>query len=168
MSYKVKNTIVSMLTGALVLAAYCIYAFGKVQSNTVAPDDMKFWATAILVFIGIGVAAMIVIQIIFHILLSVSMAVKDQVQNGKYDDKKVEKALKQEMVEDEMDKLIALKSMRIGFATVGTGFIAALIALVLNYYAAVMLNILFLSFSIGSMIEGVAQLFYYRRGVNNG
>jgi hypothetical protein len=168
MSYKVKNTIVSILTGVLLMAAYCIYAFRKVQTGAAAPDDLKFWATAILVFIGIGVAAMIVIQIIFHILLSIAMAVKEQVRNGKCDDKKVEKALELEMVEDEMDKLIALKSMRIGFAIVGTGFIAALAALVLNCSAAVMLNILFFSFAVGSMMEGIAQLFYYRRGVNNG
>ena len=168
MSYQEKKTIVSILTGILLLAAYCIYAFSKVQSGMVAPDDMKFWATAILIFIGIGVVASIVIQIVFHILLSIAIAVKEQVQNGKCDDKEIEKTLELEMVEDEMDKLIGLKSMRIGFAIAGIGFIAALVSLVLNYSPAVMLNIIFVSFSIGSMIEGITQLYFYRRGVKNG
>jgi uncharacterized membrane protein len=168
MTYKVKNTVVSLLAGVSLLAAYCIYAIGKVQSDIDVLGDMKFWAATILVFIGIGVAAMIVIQILFHIVLSIAMAVKEQMRSGKCDDKELEKALKLEMVEDEMDKLIALKSMRIGFCIVGTGFIAALAALVLNCQPAVMLNILFFSFGIGSMTEGVAQLFFYRRGVKNG
>jgi Mg2+/citrate symporter len=128
---------------------------------------LKFWATTILIFIGIGVVAMIVIQIVFHILLSIAIAVKEQVRNGKCDDKEVEKAIEQEMVEDEMDKLIGLKSMRIGFAVTGFGFIAALVSLVLNYSPAVMLNILFFAFGIGSMIEGITQLYFYRRGVKN-
>lgn len=168
MSYQEKKTIVAVLTGILVLAAYCIYAFGMALPNMSAPDDLKFWAVTILIFIGIGVVASIVIQIVFHILLSIAVAVKKQVQNGKCDDKEVEKTLELEMVEDEMDKLIGLKSMRISFAITGIGFIAALVSLVLNCSLAVMLNILFFSFGIGSMIEGITQLYFYRRGVKNG
>jgi hypothetical protein len=153
------------LTGILLLAAYCIYAFGKVQSGMIAPDDMKFWATTILIFIGIGVIASIVIQIVFHLLLSIAIAVRKQMQEGKCDDKEVEKTIEQEMVEDEMDKLIGLKSIRIGFAIAGIGLIATLVSLLLNYSSAVMLNIIFISFSIGTSVEGVTQLYFYRRGV---
>jgi hypothetical protein len=71
------------------------------------------------------------------------------------------------MVEDEMDKLIELKSNRVGFFMAGIGFVAALVALVLNYSPVVMLNILFIAFSIGSLAEGFTQLFYYRRGISN-
>lgn len=167
MSYQEKKIIVLILTGMLVLTAYSIYAFNKVQSGMAAPDDLKFWATAMLIFIGIGVVAAIVIQIVFHILLSIAIAVKEQVQNGKCDDKEIEKTIELEMVEDEMDRLIGLKSLRIGYAIMGFGFIAALVSLVLNYSPAVMLNILFFSISIGSLIESIAQLYFYRSGVNN-
>lgn len=168
MSYQEKKTIVSILTGILLLAAYCIYAFGKVQAGVAAPDDMKFWATAILIFIGIGVVASIVIQIVFHILLSIAVAVKEQVRSGKCDNKKIEETIELEMIEDERDKLIGLKSMRFGFAIAGIGFVAALVSLVLNYSSAVMLNILFVSFNIGTIIEGFVQLYFYRRGFNYG
>jgi hypothetical protein len=168
MSYKVKKTIVSILTGVLLMAAYCIYVLDKVQSGMAASDDMRFWATTILVFIGIGVVALIIIQIVFHILLSIAMAVNEQVQNGRCDDKEIEKALELEMVEDEMDKLIELKSTRIGFAVSGIGFIAALISLVLKCSPAVMLNILFASFYIGSLIEAITQLYFYTTGIKNG
>lgn len=168
MSYKEKKIIVSLVTGLLILATYCIYTLNKIQLGTAALDDLKFWATTILIFIGIGVVSLIIILIVFHILLSVTIAVKEEIQNGEYDDKKIAKTLELDLVEDEMEKLIGLKAMRISFAVVGIGFIAALVSLVLNYSPAVMLNIMFFSFGIGSMIEGFTQLYFYRRGVRNG
>ena len=168
MSYKVKSTIVSMVTGVLLMAVYVIYAAGKVNAGAAALDDMKFWAWAILTFIGIGIAAMIVIQIVFHILLAIGKAVQEQVKSGKVDDREIERALELDMVEDEMDKLISLKSMRVGYAIGGLGFIAALVSLVMGHPAAVMLNILFGAFYFGSLVEAIAQLMYYRRGIKNG
>jgi len=168
MSYQEKKTIVYILTGILVLTAYSIYAFSKVQSGMVDSNSMKFWAATMLLFIGIGIVAAIIIQIVFHILLSIALAVKEQAQNGKCDDKEIEKTIELEMVEDEMDRLIGLKSLRIGYAIMGFGFIAALVSIVLNYSPGVMLNILFASVSIGSLIESIAQLYFYRSGVKNG
>ncbi len=168
MSYHEKRTIVSLITGAAILTAYCLNAFGKVKAGLVMPGDLKFWAGTMLLFIGIGVVAMIVIQIVFHILLSIGIAVKEQVRNGKCDDKEIEKTIELEMVEDEMVKLIELKSLRIGYALIGFGFLAGLVSLVLNYPPAVMLNILFLSCSIGAMCEGFTTLYYYRKGIQNG
>lgn len=169
MSYQEKRTITSIITGILVLAAYCVYAIGQYRSGAIVPGDMKFWASTMLIFIGIGIAAQIIIQIVFHILLSIAMAVQEKVKNNQCDDKEiertVEKSIEAVMIEDEMDKLIELKSTRVGFALAGVGFIAGLVSLVLNYSPVVMLNILFISFCAGSLFEGFAQLYYYRRGV---
>jgi len=168
MSYQEKKTIVSILTGILLLAAYCIYTFSRIQSSMASLEDVKFWATAMLMFIGIGIVASIIIQIVFHILLSIAIAIKKQVQNGKCDDTEIERAIELEMVEDEMVKLIELKSMRISFAVAGAGFVAALISLVMGCPPALMLNIVFGSFCIGSLIEGITQLYFYKKGVKNG
>lgn len=168
MSYQEKRTIVSVITGLLILGAYCIYTYGKYQSGLIAADDMKFWAGTMLIFIAIGIVATIVIQIVFHILLSIAIAVQEKVRNGKCDGKEIEKTIGAEMITDEMDKLIELKSMRIAFVVGGVGFIAALVSQVFNYSPAVMLNIMFLSFSGGSLLEGFVQLYFYRRGIKNG
>lgn len=165
MSYQEKRTIVSTLTGILVLAAYCIYAAGKYQSGAFTSADLKSWAIAILIFIGIGIVASIIIQIVFHILLSVSIAVQKTIRNEAIEDKEIEKSINAEMVEDEMGKLIELKSTRIGFIFAGIGFVAALLSLVLDYSPVLMLNILFISFSAGSVFEGFAQLYFYGKGV---
>lgn len=181
MSYKEKRTLVSIASGAILLFAYCLFAINKIKMGGSAPDDLKFWATAILIFIGIGVAVNIIIQIFFHILLSISIAVKNEVQNeiqknieaempqlSHKSEIDIEKTIALEMVVDEMDKLIELKSIQIGFALSGLGFIAALVSQVLNYSPAVMLNIIFVSFSLGSMVEGFVQLYFYKRGVYHG
>ena len=161
MSYQEKKTYISMFMGVLILVAYCIYAFGKFQAGAVDLNDLKFFASTMMIFIGIGIVAMIVLQILFHIALSVSVAVKENCR----DDKKIEKAIAATMVEDEMDKLIELKSGTIGFAVVGVGFIAGLITLLFNSPPAVMLNILFLSFGVGSLAGGAMSIYYYRKGV---
>jgi hypothetical protein len=168
MSYQEKRTITTMITTALVLATYCIYAFGKYQAGAVAAGDLKFWATTMLIFIGIGIVASIVIQIVFHILLSIAIAVTEKVRDVNCDDKEIERSIEVEMVEDEMDKLINQKSMMVGFAIAGFGFVAGLVSLVLNYSPMVMLNIMFISFSAGSVLEGFVQLYFYRRGIAHG
>lgn len=168
MSYQEKKTLISLLTGIIIMISYCIYTYSKIQSGGESMDDLKFWAFSMFLFIGIGVAALIVIQIIFHILLSVGMAIKEQIQNGSVDEEGIEKHLELDMVEDEMDKLISLKSLRIGYGIVGAGFVLGLGSLLLGYPPAVMLNAMFLSFGLGSALEAVAQIYYYRRGVNHG
>lgn len=168
MSYQEQRAIVSILTGLIILGAYGSYTFGKVQSDAMITDDLKFWAGAMLMFIGIGVVVAIVIQLIFHILLSVGVAVREKTRNGHYDNKEVEKTIESEMVTDERDRLIELKSVRIGFIVVGIGFIAALVSVVIDYSSVIMLNIMFVSFFVGSLVGGLIQLYLYRKGVNYG
>ena len=168
MSYQEKRTVASVCSGVIVLIAYGIWAMGKVQTGDAALNDLKFWAETMLIFIGVGIAATIVIQIVFHIFLSVGVAVKRQIRDGACDSKQVEKEIKQEMVEDEMDKLIGLKSMQVSFSIAGFGFVAALAVHVLGSSPALMLNILFLSFLVGAICEGLVQLYYYKRGIQNG
>ena len=165
MSYQEKRTLASITSGALILAAYCLYSFNPTRLASIAAGTLKPWATTMLIFIGIGIGVTIVIQIIFHILLSISIAIREKMQNMQADDKVIEKNIKSEMVEDERDKMIELKSNRVGFGLAGFGFIAALLALMFNYSPVVMLNILFISFSCGSICEGFTQLYFYRKGV---
>ena len=108
---------------------------------------------------------MIIIQIVFHILMSIGIAVSKKIQNEDFDDKQIEKTIALEMVEDEMGKLIELKSIRVGFAVAGVGFVGALVALVFGYSPVVMLNVMYLSFSVGSIIEGLTQLYFFRKGI---
>ncbi len=164
MSYQEKRTIVSIASGFIVLAAYCIYAFGRVAQGIVSGDDLHFWAKTMLVFIGIGIAVTIIIQILFHIAFAIGIAIRNKLTDASCDDKDIEKQIQAETVEDERDKIIELKSMRFGFAFAGIGFVAGLAWLAWNGSPAVMLNILYLSFCVGSLLEGFVQFHHYRRG----
>ena len=157
MSYQEKKIFVTVASGVILLIAYCttILTQYRIDSNA---NDLKFWAVSILSFIGISVAIQIVIQVVFHVLMSASIAIK----NGTENEKEIEKEMKLEMVEDERDHLIELKSLRVGYIITGIGFIMAIITSALGYSAAIMINIMFLGGMIGSIIEGIAQLYYYR------
>jgi ABC-type multidrug transport system permease subunit len=161
MSYNSIRTIVSTVAGVILIAAYIIYALG---TNSPAPENLRSWATAILVFIGIGVAALIVIQVLFHIALAIGIAVKERER----DDKTVERIISSSMVEDERDKIISLRSSHVGYICVGTGFIAALVALASGMAYVVALHVLSGAFAVGSIIEGIVSVYYYEKGVRNG
>ena len=161
MSYQEKMALIGLTAGVLILAAYCFYVIGKTVAGAVDLTDLSFYAVSMLVCIATGIVVTIVIQIIFHILLSVSVAVK----NKTYSDKEIEKAVDAAFVEDEMDRLIELRSGRIGYFIVGIGFIAGLVSIVLSFPPAVMLNILFISLGIGSLAGGAISIYYYRTGI---
>jgi len=165
MSYQEKRTGASIFAGFLLLAAYCIYAFNPARLAALPPGDLKPWASTMLIFIAIGIVATIILQIVFHILLSISLAVQAKIENQQSDDKDIERIIQREMVEDERDQQIELRSLRIGFMVAGIGFVAALLSLVFNYSPVVMLNILYLSFLVGSLLEGFGQIYYYRKGI---
>jgi hypothetical protein len=165
MSFKEKRTISSIVTEVAVLAAYCIYAYGKAHLSSVKSGDLRSWAITMLIFIGIGIGVTIITQIVFSILISISVAIKEKIKNVDCDDKQIEKNIGVEMTEDEMDKLIELKSARFSFFFSGFGVIAALLSVLLNYSPVVMLNIIFISFSASSLIQGFTQLYFYRRGI---
>ncbi len=164
MSYQETRTGASIFSGILVFAAYCLYAFNPTRMAALPAGDLKPWATTMLIFIAIGIGVAIVTQILFHILFSIFLAARSKIENEQSDDKDIKRAIDREMVEDERDRQIELKSMRIGFIVAGVGFVSALLAVVFGYSPVVMLNIFYLSFMAGSLLEGAGQLFYYRRG----
>ena len=161
MSFNSKKTIASMAVGVLMIIAYIIYALGR---HSPAPEDLKSWAVAMLVFIGISVAVVIVIQILFHIATVIGIAVKE----GEHDGKKLDENLSSLTVEDERDKLISLKSSHISSIVAGIGFVTALVGLAFGASAVLALHVIFGSCAVGSAAEGFASVYFYEKGVRNG
>jgi hypothetical protein len=171
MFYQEKKTIASIISGLLVLAAYSIYGISKYQqAGPNLLNDLKFWAVAMLIAIVGGIVVTILVQIALHIILAAANEVAKEVSNKTKRPASVDacEELEMENVEDEMDKLIALKAMRNASIVVGTGFIASLVSLYVKMPPAIMLNIIFISFSLGSLFEGFSQLYFYRKGIENG
>lgn len=163
MSYQEKRTLLSIIISVLMIVSYSIYAFGKAGMEHM--NDLQFWAKTILIFIGIGIIAMIILQIVFHILMAISRAIRQKLSENEVDEEEIGRSMRVETSEDEMDKMIELKSNRFGYTIMGLGFMAGLIAIAFGASAVAMLNILFFSTWVGSFVEALMQIRYYRRGV---
>ena len=161
MSYNSKKNIISMAAGIVPIAAYIIYVC---MGNAPTPEDIAAWAKLMLAFIGIGVVAQIIIQILFHIVFSISVAVRENDKDGE----KTKKIIHASMIEDERDKLINLKTQRIGYTCAGIGLFAALFALAGGAPFVVALHIIVGAGAAGSLVEGCAGIFFHERGVRNG
>ena len=158
MSYNSRRIITTIIAGVILFIAYIVYATRKYAEGMV---DLKSWAITILIFIGISVAVMIVIQILFHIIYAMGIAIKEQDQ----DDKQVERIIESSMVEDERDKIIKLKSERGGYICAGIGFLVALALFASGQSAILGLNVLLIAFFCGSLVEGILSIRFYERGV---
>ena len=161
MSHSSQKTTASIVAGILLIIAYVIYALGESAPD---PENVKAWAVAMLVFIGIGAAVTIVVEVLFHVALVVGIAVKE----GEQDEKKIERAVSSSMVEDEREKLIGLKSSHVGYLCAGAGSVAMLAALASGLPFIPALHILFGAFALGSVAEGAARVYFYEKGVRNG
>ena len=161
MTINSKRNITSMIAGIAVVAAYLIFIRAD---NAPAMDDIAAWAKLILIFIGIGVAMQIVIQILFHIVYTIGIAVKEHDLGGE----KTIKFMRASMFEDERDKLITLKALRIGYRCAGFGLLAALVTLAAGAAFVVVLHIAVGAAAFALLIEGCAGVFYHERGVRNG
>ena len=161
MTVSSKKTVLSMISGILMVIAYIIYALG---GSAPEGGNLKSWALSMLIFIGLGVILTILIQILFHVALSIVVSVKE----NESDSKKIERVIKSSMFEDERDKLIGLKSARLGYICAGAGFIAALALLAFGVQAVAALHTIFASFAAGSLAEGIMGVYYHEKGVGNG
>ena len=160
MPYQAKKTLISLVSSLIILVLYITNILPQIGTLTNISD----WAKIMLVHIGLGAIITIILHIIFHIYLSVSIAIKERDK----DDKAIERSINQEMVEDEMTKLIDLKSLQVGCIVTGIGFVSGLVLLSIGYNMILVLNIMFLSFFIGSVIEGLVNIFFNLKGVHNG
>lgn len=175
MFYQEKKTITSILAGLVVIILYCIYGITKYRDfGEEILNDLSFWSTAMLVTIGGGIVLMIVIQVAFHIFLAVANEVarevaKEVAKKTNSSEKVVEfEEMEISGLEDEMDRLIALISLRNSYIVIFVGFITALATLYFKMPPGIMLNVMFLSFFLGSLLEAFSQLYLYRKGVHNG
>jgi hypothetical protein len=164
MTYQTKKTITSLIASLIILVSYCLSVSNQFSEGKPLNTDLQFWAKQMVTYIVVGVVVTIVLHIVFHIYLSINLAIKEEIK----DDKAINHKLELEMIEDEMDKLIELKSMRVGYIVVSIGFVSSLVYLAFGGDIILVLNSMYLSFFIGSLSEGLSNLFFYFKGVRNG
>ena len=147
MEQKERQILVSIIGSVLTLAGYSLYVYLKyIAPNPAVIDDFKFWGKAFLVLIPIGIAAQIVIHIIF--------AIANRIATGE----------DIPMIDDERDKLIELKSIRISHWLFTLGFFLAMGSQALGMRPWVMFTVLLGSGFLASVVAEASRIGFYRRG----
>ena len=169
MSYKVKQTWALMFTVLLVLFLYIKRVVEVYSSDGISTfDNIGFWARTMLVYIGITVVLTIVVMVLFNVFLAVGASVKNKI-DGEMDGSganDIDDVF--DDGEDEMDRLINLKAGQVSHIIAGVGFVAGLITLTFDLPSGIMLNIVYLSFMSGGIVEEAIKLYLYKRGVSHG
>ena len=148
MSIQEKQVILSLFNTVLVLVIYSLWLYNSYLSVTPEViNDFSFWGKVFVILVPVMIGVQIVMHILFHILNAI-------VSREHVPDK-----------EDERDKLIELKSIRLSHWIFIAGFFLAMGSQALSMQPWIMF-VLLISFGfISSMASDIAKIFYYRRGV---
>jgi hypothetical protein len=147
---------VSSLAGLVLTAGYTVWAAGE---GLVVSSDWRAVAWAMLVFVGVSVATLIVVQIGFHVALAIRAAA-----SGGGDPERV---VASAMVEDEMARLIASKAARASAVGAGAGFVAMLVLLACGAVPGLALHVLLWAGAAGTVVEGALLVLFAERGVGH-
>lgn len=141
MSIQEKRILANMISTVVITTIFAIIVYNKYMDvQPVLEQSMKFWATALLLFIPASIAARIIIIILFNI----GNEIAGEISGQEPDDFNLV---------DERDKLIDLQATRISLAVFSLGFILALVSQVLDYSIAVF----FVTSLIGGFIAEMAS-----------
>jgi len=148
MSFEQKNIYVSLFSGTLVFAIYfwrvsAMFADGRFD----AADASSLIGKSILLLMAGGIALHIAATFLFNILYAIAANEPDQ-----------------SFLVDERDRDFELRALRIAYHSFGAGYVISMIALALGYTPFVVFNLIIFSCFVSTTAEGLARLFFYRRG----
>jgi hypothetical protein len=149
MDIKEKRILLSLVSSVLIMLIYASYVYNShIAGNQDILNDFKFWGKSFLYLTPIAIGAQIVIQIVFAIFVHIMQ--KDE---------------EIDPIDDERDKLIELKAIKISHYIFIVGFMLAMGALALGMQPWVMFVVLISSGFVASTVNEIARLYFYRKGV---
>jgi hypothetical protein len=150
MSYQEKNITVSLVSFLLIVGYYLVNVVQMLQQGGLVPNRLySLWAVVII--------AGILINIIGSILTNILLAILHAIRTGGKEEER--------FIEDERDRLIGLKGVRVSYVTFSIGVLIAMLSFVFGQPALVMFGAI-IFFSIVAEIAGdISQIFLYHRGV---
>jgi hypothetical protein len=148
MDQKERQIIVTIICLVVTAGWYALHVYNKqIVGNVEIMNDFKFWGRSFLWLIPIAIIAQIVIHIIYAIINRIVTNEDTPTIN------------------DERDKLIELKAIRISHWIFTFGFILAMGSLAFSLPPYVMFITLFASGFGASIISELAKLYYYKKGI---
>ncbi|MCF7803923.1 MAG: hypothetical protein K9N46_01305 [Candidatus Marinimicrobia bacterium] len=148
MTFRERRTVASFISTLLIFGIYFYFLLRRYQGETLQlSEELRFWAMATLIFIGIMVVFKIISYIIFTILHAIATREYEKIDT------------------DELEKLIELKATRNAYVVFLAGFILSLVTLILGMPVMVMFSSLIGAFTLAAMSADISQLYFYRKGV---
>jgi hypothetical protein len=148
MDIKEKRILISLISSTFIMLFYGWYVYQNyIAGQPEVLSDFTFWGKSFLVLIPVAIVAQIIIQIIFAIFIKITS------------DEEVDP------IEDERDKLIELKAIKISHYIFIVGFMLAMGTLALGMKPWLMFVVLISSGFVASIVNEIARLIFYRRGV---
>jgi flagellar biosynthesis protein FlhB len=148
MDNKEKQILVTIITLILIFAGYAFYVYQKhIEPDVSIINNFQFWGKTFLIFIPVTIVSQIVIHIVFAII------------------NKIVTNEDMPTINDERDKLIELKSIRISHWIFTIGFLLSMVTLVLEMPPYAMFITLIASGFISGIVAEIAKFYYYRKGV---
>lgn len=143
-----KEIIVTTISSILILGFYSLYVYNRyIVGNPEVINDFKFWGKAFMILIPVTIVAQIIIHIVFAIINKI--VTNEEIPS----------------ITDEMDKFIELKALRISHWTFSLGFLLAMGSQALGMQPWVMFITLVTSGFAGGLAEGIAKIYFYRKGI---
>jgi hypothetical protein len=148
MDLKEKRILVALISSVMILSIYCIYVYyNYISGNPEVLNDLKFLGKTFLILIPVAIGAQIIIQIV--------LAIVTKITSGEDIDP----------IDDERDKLIELKAIKISHYIFIMGFMMAMGCLALGMKPWVMIVVLLSAGFVASVVNEILRLYYYRKGV---
>jgi hypothetical protein len=139
--------LVSLIATILIMGFYSLNVYHRyISGNPGIMNDFRFWGNTFLILIPIAIVVQIVIHIAFAII------------NKIVTDEDIP------MINDERDKLIDLKAIRISHWVFITGFMLSMGFLAIGMKPWVMFITLVSSGFLATIASDIARIIFYRKG----
>ena len=153
MTYRENSVTVSLVSYLLILGYYSVNWLQMYQVEGLnSAVIFKLWAIVIVA----GIVLNIVGNILTNIVLSIVHAIKTGTDKEPH------------FVEDERDKLIDLKGVKVSYIMFSIGVFLAMLSFVFGQPPLVMFSLIILFYLKAEIIGDLSQLYLYRKGVQYG
>jgi len=153
MSNRENTIIVSLVSTLIVLSFYLVRWLGMYQEVGLdSAQIFRLWAIVIV--------ATILLNIFGNILANIAVNIAHAIRTNS--------SAEVRMVEDERDKLIELKGIKVTYIAFSVGVLLAMLTFVFGQPPLIMFSLIIFFSLLGEIIGDLSQLFLYRRGVRYG
>lgn len=147
MENKEKQILVSTISSILILGFYSLYVYNYyIAKNFNIINDVQFWGKTFFILILVSIIGQIIVHILFAIFNKI-------ITNEDMD-----------MMMDERDHLIELKSIRIAHWMFVIGFLLAMGSQAIGMQVWVMFVTLIFSGVLSSTVSELVKIYFYRKG----